>query len=220
MPLFHIHGLVAGLLAPLAAGGTVIVPPGFIAAEFPGWLAQWRPTWYSAVPTMHQAIVARVTTPEGRALRSSAPLRFVRSSSAALAPRTIRDIEAALDVPVIEAYGMTEAAHQMTSNPLPPRQRKPGSVGVAAGPEIAIMGPAAELLAPGEIGEVVIRGPNVTGGYLADASINDAAFSAGWFRTGDQGFLDTDGYLTLTGRLKELINRAGEKVAPCWRSTP
>jgi acyl-CoA synthetase (AMP-forming)/AMP-acid ligase II len=214
MPLFHIHGLVAGLLAPFSAGGTVIVPPGFLASEFAGWLARFRPTWYTAVPTMHQAILQRLTTPEGRALRAQAPLRFVRSSSAALAPRTIRDIEALLEVPVIEAYGMTEAAHQMTSNPLPPATRRPGSVGTAAGPAIAIMTSDGTLLPPGEIGEVVIRGANVTSGYLANAEANTAAFTAGWFRTGDQGQLDTDGYLTLTGRLKELINRAGEKVAP------
>jgi acyl-CoA synthetase (AMP-forming)/AMP-acid ligase II len=214
MPLFHIHGLVAGLLAPLAAGGVVIVPPGFLAPEFPRWLARFRPTWYTAVPTMHQAILTRLATAEGTALRAEAPLRFVRSSSAALSPRLIRDLETQLGVPVIEAYGMTEAAHQMASNPLPPRARKPGSVGPAAGPEVAILGEEGQLLPPDEIGEVAIRGPNVTEGYLANPAANAEAFTGGWFRTGDQGSLDGDGYLTLTGRLKELINRAGEKVAP------
>lgn len=214
MPLFHIHGLVAAVLAPLSAGGAVIVPPGFLAPDVAGWLARFRPTWYTAVPTMHQAILQRVATPEGAALRRQAPLRFIRSSSAALAPRLLRDLESVLGVPVIEAYGMTEAAHQMTSNPLPPASRKPGSVGRAAGPEVAIMDAAGSLLPRGELGEVVIRGPNVTPGYLANPEANAAAFADGWFRTGDQGFLDGDGYLTLTGRLKELINRAGEKIAP------
>lgn len=214
MPLFHIHGLVASLLAPLARMGTVIVPPGFLASEFVGWLARFQPTWYTAVPTMHQAILQRLATDEARALRDKAPLRFVRSSSAALAPRTIHDLETLLRVPVIEAYGMTEAAHQMTSNLLPPATRKPGTVGPAAGPDVAIMTADGQLLPGGDLGEVVIRGPNVTSGYLGNAEATAAAFTAGWFRTGDQGFLDPDGYLTLTGRLKDLINRAGEKIAP------
>jgi acyl-CoA synthetase (AMP-forming)/AMP-acid ligase II len=214
MPLFHIHGLVAGLLAPLAAGGAVIVPPGFLAPEFPHWLARFRPTWYTAVPTMHQAILTRLATPEGQALLAQAPLRFVRSSSAAMSPRLMRDLETLLGAPVIEAYGMTEAAHQMASNPLPPRARKAGSVGPAAGPEIAILGEQGQMLSPGEIGEVAIRGPNVTPGYVSNPTANAVAFTDGWFRTGDQGTLDGDGYLTLAGRLKELINRAGEKIAP------
>ncbi len=214
MPLFHIHGLVAGLLAPLAAGGAVIVPPGFVASEFASWLGSTRPTWYTAVPTMHQAILDRLATDEGRALRALAPLRFIRSSSASMPPRVIRDLEGALGIPVIEAYGMTEAAHQMASNPLPPGVRKPGSVGRAAGPEIAIMDEAGQMLEAGAIGEVVIRGTSVTAGYVSNPVANAAGFTNGWFRTGDQGYLDADHYLTLTGRLKELINRAGEKVAP------
>jgi acyl-CoA synthetase (AMP-forming)/AMP-acid ligase II len=141
-------------------------------------------------------------------------LRLVRSSSAALAPQVMARLEAVFRAPVIEAYGMTEAAHQMASNPLPPRQRKPGSVGVAAGPEVAIMDPAGRLLAAGETGEVVIRGDNVTSGYLANPQANAAAFSEGWLRTGDQGWMDEDGYLRLTGRLKEIINRGGEKISP------
>jgi acyl-CoA synthetase (AMP-forming)/AMP-acid ligase II len=123
-------------------------------------------------------------------------------------------LEEAFRAPVIEAYGMTEAAHQMTSNPLPPRGRKPGSVGVAAGPEVAIMDGAGRLMPPGETGEVVIRGSNVTGGYLADPQANASAFAEGWLRTGDQGWIDEDGYLRLTGRLKEIINRGGEKISP------
>ena len=214
MPLFHIHGLVAGLLAPLAAGGTVIVPPGFVASEFASWLGSMRPTWYTAVPTMHQAILDRLATDEGRAMRARAPLRFIRSSSASMPPRVIRDLETALGIPVIEAYGMTEAAHQMASNPLPPGVRKPGSVGPAAGPEISIMDDSGTVLETGATGEVVIRGPSVTSGYVSNPAANAAGFTNGWFRTGDQGYLDAEGYLTLTGRLKELINRAGEKVAP------
>jgi len=212
MPLFHIHGLMAATLASLAAGAQVSCTPGFNALKFFHWLDEVKPTWYTAVPTMHQAILARAG--HNHEIAASTRLRLIRSSSASLPPQVMAELEKTFRAPVIEAYGMTEAAHQMASNPLPPRPRKPGSVGVAAGPEIAIMDEQGNLLPPGEIGEVVIRGPNVTAGYDANASANAKAFSDGWFRTGDQGALDGEGYLRLTGRLKELINRGGEKVSP------
>jgi acyl-CoA synthetase (AMP-forming)/AMP-acid ligase II len=213
MPLFHIHGLVAGVLAPLAAGSQVFCSPGFNALRFFGWMEQARPTWYSAVPTMHQAIVARAS--KNAEIIRRHPLRFIRSSSSAMPPQVIREIEAAFGAPLIESYGMTEAAHQMASNPLPPQKRKPGSVGLAAGPEIAVLGEDGQLLSAGEIGEVVIRGPNVTSGYENNPKANADAFTPeGWFRTGDQGVIDEEGYLSLTGRLKELINRGGEKISP------
>lgn len=213
MPLFHIHGLVAALLAPLISGGSVICTPGFDGTNFFSWVDQGKPTWYTAVPTMHQIILYRAATEADS--RNADHLRFVRSSSAPLPPTLLASLEQTFHVPVIEAYGMTEAAHQMASNPLPPQMRKPGSVGIAAGPEVAIMGEEDAVLLPaGAIGEVVVRGANVTAGYLNDAAANAKAFVNGWFRTGDQGYLDKDGYLFLTGRLKELINRGGEKIAP------
>ena len=212
MPLFHIHGLVAALLASVAAGGSVVCAPGFYAPRFFEWMAAFHPTWYTAVPTMHQSLLAR--TEENRATIQRHPLRFVRSSSASLPPQVMAGLEAAFGVPVIEAYGMTEAAHQMASNPLPPGLRKPGTVGLPAGPEIGIMNEAGELLRRGDIGEIVIRGPNVTSGYENNPTANQTAFSDGWFRTGDQGFIDSEGYLSITGRLKELINRGGEKISP------
>lgn len=212
MPLFHIHGLVAGLLAPLAAGGSVFCPPGFSALKFFGWLAEARPSWYTAVPTMHQAILDRAE--RNREIVESTSLRFIRSSSASLPPQVIAQLEATFEAPVIEAYSMTEAAHQMTSNPLPPEERKPGSVGIAAGPEVTVLGDDGGPLPAGEVGEVAIRGPNVMAGYLNNPAANAAAFTNGWFRTGDQGTLDTSGYLRITGRLKEIINRGGEKVSP------
>ncbi len=212
MPLFHIHGLMAATLASLAAGGAVCCTPGFNALRFFHWLGAERPTWYTAVPTMHQAILARA--PRNAEVIARTPLRFLRSSSASLPAQVMRDLEAAFSAPVVEAYGMTEAAHQMASNPLPPRPRKPGLVGLAAGPEIAIMGEDGTLLPQGGIGEVVIRGPNVTQGYEANPEANAKAFTNGWFRTGDQGCLDAEGYLQLTGRLKELIKRGGEQVSP------
>ncbi len=212
MPLFHIHGLVAALLATLAAGGSVACTPGFVATRFFDWMDELEPTWYTAVPTMHQSILGRAES--NRQVISCRPLRFIRSSSSSLAPQVMASLERMFDTPVIEAYGMTEASHQMASNPLPPGQRKPGSVGLPAGPEIAVMDESGNPLAPGEIGEVVIRGANVTAGYAGNPTANRTSFRDGWFRTGDQGYLDADGYLFLTGRLKEIINRGGEKISP------
>ncbi|MCY1032195.1 acyl--CoA ligase [Corallococcus sp. BB11-1] len=212
MPLFHIHGLVAAVLASLGAGGQTVCTPGFNALRFFSWFEEAGPTWYTAVPTMHQALVERARR-NVESLKSHR-LRFIRSSSASLPPQVMEELERAFGVPVIESYGMTEAAHQMASNPLPPRSRYAGSVGLAAGPDVAIMDDAGMLLPPGVLGEVVIRGPNVTAGYVNNPEANARAFTHGWFRTGDQGTLDADGYLRLTGRLKELINRGGEKVSP------
>ena len=213
MPLFHIHGLIAGLLAPLAAGSQVFCSPGFNALNFFSWLAIAKPSWYTAVPTMHQMIAARAA--QNQALIAAQPLRFLRSSSASMPPQVIAQLEAIFKAPLIESYGMTEASHQMSSNPLPPKTRKPGTVGLAAGPQIAIMDEAGVLLqTPNAVGEIVIRGQNVTTGYDNNPSANAQAFTDGWFRTGDQGMLDAEGYLSITGRLKEIINRGGEKISP------
>lgn len=213
MPLFHIHGLVGVLLSSLAAGAAVHCTPGFDALKLYSWLEDVEPSWYSAVPTMHQTIVARAKR-NRELLERGTRLRLIRSSSAALAPQVLGELEATFGVPVIESYGMTEAAHQMASNPLPPAERKPGTVGPAAGPDVGIVDDTGALLAQGATGEVVIRGENVTAGYAGNPEANAKAFTDGWFRTGDQGFLDTDGYLTITGRLKEIINRGGEKISP------
>jgi oxalate---CoA ligase len=211
MPLFHIHGLIAGLSATLSRGGAVFCTPGFNALKFFADMEEVKPTWYTAVPTMHQTILTRAG--RHKEIIARHPLRFVRSSSSSLPPTVIGELEAAFKCPVIEAYGMTEATHQMASNPLN-GVRKPGSVGVPAGPEIAIMDEAGLLMSPGETGEVVIRGENVTAAYENNPKANGEAFVNGWFRTGDQGVIDADGYLTLTGRLKEIINRGGEKISP------
>jgi oxalate---CoA ligase len=212
MPLFHIHGLIAGVMAPLAAGSQVFCTPGFNALKFFAWMDEAKPTWYTAVPTMHQAIVARAARSAEVIARH--PLRFMRSSSSSMPPQVITELEAAFGAPLIEAYGMTEATHQMASNPLPPAARKPGTVGRAAGPEIAIMGAGHALLPAGGVGEIVIRGANVTAGYENNPGANAEGFAEGWFRTGDQGTMDAEGYLSITGRLKEIINRGGEKISP------
>lgn len=213
MPLFHIHGLIAGILAPLSGGGQVSCTPGFNALKFFGWMSEVRPTWYTAVPTMHQAILGRA--PRNQEIIAANPLRFIRSSSSSMPPQVMKELEAAFGAPLLEAYGMTEAAHQMASNPLPPRPHYAGSVGLAAGPEIAIVDDEGEPLPAGEIGEIVIRGDNVMSGYENNDKANAEAFTRqGWFRTGDQGSLSPEGYLTISGRLKEIINRGGEKISP------
>ncbi len=212
MPLFHIHGLAAALLASLAAGGSVVCSPGFHALRAFDWLGDFEPTWITAVPTMHQSLLARCA--DRRDVVRNHRLRFVRSSSAALPVTVSEQLEWTFGVPVVEAYGMTEAAHQMASNPLPPGRREPGSVGPAAGPEICILSAGGEPLPAGAVGEVAIRGPNVFAGYEDNPEANGAAFVDGWFRTGDEGSLDDDGYLWLSGRIKEQINRGGEKVPP------
>jgi len=211
MPLYHVHGLVASTLSTLLAGGTVVVPAKFSPLAFWRTVRETGATWYSAVPTIHNLLLSRAgdTRPAG-----AEGLRFIRSCSASLPPEMMERMERVFGVPVLEAYGMTEASHQMASNPRPSAARKPGSVGPGTGVEIGIMDEAGTLLPTGQRGEVVIQGPNVVAGYENNPEANRKSFTNGWFRTGDQGFLDGDRYLTLTGRLKELINRGGEKIGP------
>ncbi len=217
MPLFHIHGLVAAVSASLAAGASIWCAPGFDALRFFGWLDSAQPTWYTAVPTMHQTILTRAE--RNAEILGRTKLRLIRSSSASLPPQVMVQLGETFGCPVIESYGMTEAAHQMTSNPLPPRAQKPGSVGVAGGPEVRVAHEIEDRLLPMDAtGEVVISGPNVTPGYEGNPDANAKSFFMAegkrWFRTGDQGAFDGEGYLNLTGRLKEIINRGGEKVSP------
>lgn len=210
MPLFHVHGLIGAFLASMAAGASVWCTTGFNAHRFFRWMQEAHPTWYTAVPTMHQAILYRA----GARTSTEPALRFVRSSSAALPVRMGKELEARFHCPAIEAYGMTEGAHQITSNPLPPARRELGSVGTTTGTQAIILNEAGVVLPAGVHGEVAIRGESVISGYRASPEVNQTAFSNGWLRTGDQGFLDNRGYLTLTGRLKEIINCGGEKVSP------
>lgn len=212
MPLFHIHGIVASLLAPLASGGSVVCPSGFDARLFWGWVDMFHPTWYSAVPTMHQMLLSR-TDQHAEVIRNN-PFRFIRSCSSPLPPTVKEQLGAVFNVPVTEAYGMTETTHQIASNPLPPGICKPGAVGYGVGVQVAIMDEAGALLSAGSSGEVVVRGLNVVDGYENNPEANEATFVRGWLRTGDQGVMDEDGYLTITGRLSEQINRGGEKISP------
>ena len=212
MPLFHVHGLVASTLSTLISGGTLILPERFNIATFWGTVREYNVTWFSAVPTIHQALIGRMWQKK-ESFRPNA-LRFIRSCSASLANQTMIDMEQLLEVPVLEAYGMTEAAHQMPSNPLPPHRRMIGSVGKATGLSVGIMDDSGNFIATGSPGEIVIKGPNVIAGYEGNSEANVTSFSSGWFRTGDQGILDEDGYLTITGRIKEFINRSGEKISP------
>lgn len=215
MPLFHIHGLVAAVSASLAAGASISCTPGFDALKFYGWLEEVNPTWYTAVPTMHQAILSRAKRNED--IIKNARLRFLRSSSSSLPGPVMTQLAETFGAPVVEAYGMTEAAHQMCCNPIEPGRQKPGAVGLPAGPEVRIAHEIENRLVDG-VGEIAISGPNVTPGYEGNPEANEKNFFEAegkrWFRTGDQGAFDEDGFLALTGRLKEIINRGGEKISP------
>lgn len=212
MPLFHIHGLIAIVLSSMGAGSSVCCTSGFNALKFLELAVEHEPTWYSGVPTMHQTILLRAKRNADAIAKLN--FRFVRSSSASLPPAVFNELAEVFGCPVIEAYGMTEATHQMASNPLPPGEQKPGCVGLPAGPEIKIMKLDGSTAAAGDVGEVCIKGDNVTPGYENNPKANEESFLDGWFRTGDQGLLDGDGYLKITGRIKEIINRGGEKVSP------
>lgn len=213
MPLFHIHGLVAAVSATLASGGSIFCTAGFNAMNFFAMMSEARPSWYTAVPTMHQAILSRAG--RNSDVIADVPLRFLRSSSASLPAQVMAALNETFNAPVVEAYGMTEAAHQMCCNRLD--LQKPGSVGVPAGPEVAIGHETENRLIEG-VGEICISGPNVTPGYESNQEANEKNFFEAdgkrWFRTGDQGAFDADGFLNLTGRLKEIINRGGEKISP------
>ncbi|XP_010273067.1 PREDICTED: oxalate--CoA ligase [Nelumbo nucifera] len=214
LPLFHVHGLMAGLLSSLVAGAAVTLPAAgrFSASTFWSDMLAYNATWYTAVPTIHQIILDRhLSKPEPK----YPELRFIRSCSASLAPSILTRLEEAFNAPVLEAYAMTEASHLMATNPLPEDgAHKPGSVGKPVGQEMAILDENGVAQAAEVKGEVCIRGPNVTKGYKNNPEANKAAFSFGWFHTGDVGFLDSEGYLHLVGRIKELINRGGEKISP------
>lgn len=209
MPLFHVHGLLAGFLAPLASGGSVIVPLKFSASEFWGSFIKHKANWYTAVPTIHQ-ILLKNPPPNPKP-----NIRFIRSCSSPLSPKTFHELEKTFDAPVLEAYAMTEAAHQMTSNPLPPGKRQPGSVGIDQGVEVKILDQEGNEVPQGTEAEICIRGENVTKGYLNNPEANKSSFTkGGFFRTGDQGKKDKDGYVIITGRIKELISKGGEKISP------
>ena len=212
MPLFHIHGLIGALLSSVASGACVVCTPGFSPVHFYDWLDEFRPTWYSAVPSMHQEILARAAASQAIVARSQ--LRFIRSSSAALSPLVMGQLESTFNAPVLQAFGMTEASHQIASNPLPPGTRKPGSVGLPTGLEVAILDDQDNSLPSGVPGEIAIRGPNVTTVRPSSGKDLIPRGPDEWFRTGDLGFLDEDGYLFISGRIKEIINRGGEKIAP------
>jgi acyl-CoA synthetase (AMP-forming)/AMP-acid ligase II len=209
MPLFHVHGLLAAFLSPLFSGGCVIVPQRFSASGFWHDFIKYKANWYTAVPTIHQ-ILLKTPPPDPKP-----DIRFIRSCSSPLSPSTFHRLEEAFNAPVLEAYAMTEAAHQLTSNPLPPSKRKPGSVGLGQGVEVTILDNNGEEVRRGFEGEICIRGENVTKGYLNNPEANKSSFTkSGFFRTGDQGKQDEDGYLLITGRIKELINKGGEKISP------
>lgn len=206
MPLFHVHGLIGSTLAQLVVGGSVVTPRRFVPSNFAGQARAYGVTWLSASPTFHQAILKHA----GEEVES---LRFARSCSSALAPEVMERAELGYGVPMLQAYGMTEASHQMTSNPLPPASREANSVGISAGASVRVVDEHWMDAPPGTPGEVVVAGAGVTPGYLGNDGANSLSFRGAWFRTGDRGAL-RDGYLYLQGRLKEMIIRGGENISP------
>jgi amino acid adenylation domain-containing protein len=212
MPLFHVVGVVGTLLASLASGGSVVCTPGLYASRFFEWCQEFAPTWYYAVPAMLESILAHARDHPEKA--TNFRLRFIRTGASPLQPALMAEVERVFMAPVIEGYGLTETAQQICVNPLPPGERKPGSVGIPGCTEIGILGEGGDLLPTGQTGEIVVRGPAVMAGYANNPSANRESFTNGWFRTGDQGRLDADGYVYITGRIKEIINRGGQKISP------
>ncbi len=198
-------------LAQFLAGGSVVSTSGFDSGMFLTSVEQFHPTWYTAAPALHSAILPLIETRPD--VLDRFPLRFVRSIGAPLPQALLADLERALRVPVLEGYGMTEAG-MVTSNALPPQKRKTGSVGQSAGVEVAIIDKAEGLLPAGCEGQIAVRGPAVIRGYRNDAKADQNAFRGGWLLTGDIGYLDDEDFLFVTGRIKDIINRGGEKVLP------
>ncbi len=212
VPLFHTYGLVAAVLTALISGGSAMCLDGFAEDLFFTSLATFKPTWYQGVPAMHQAILTHIDSHPNAV--AAAPLRFIRTGSAPTHDRVRSGLELAFRATVIEGYGMVEASGPVTCNPPSWGRYKPGSIGPSVGPEVAIIDACGTPLPAGTNGEIAVRGTSVIQGYENDAEINREAFIGEWFRSGDAGYMDADGYVFLTGRLKEMINRGGEKIAP------
>lgn len=210
LPFFHVNGLVITLITTVYAGGSAVIPRKFSASKFWGWVKQYQTTWFSAVPTILSILLSKENQQEA----DTTSLRFARSASSSLPVAILEKFEELFGIPVIEAYGLSEAGSQIATNPLPPGIRKAGSVGLPAGNQIKIVDGNSQTVPYGVEGEVIVKGDNITPGYHNNPRANKESFKDGWFYTGDLGYFDEDGYLFLTGRRKELINRAGEKISP------
>lgn len=214
MPLFHVHALFAGLLASLISGGSFISTPGYLSDKFFYWLKELKPTWYSAAPTIHQAIADDASLDLNQNILDDSRLRFIRSAAAPLSPELFKKIEDIFQAPLIETYGMTELRTFIAANPLPPLQRKPGSVGLEVGLPVAIIDSSGELLPAGESGEIVVSKNHAVREYIQDEEHGGTEIEDSWFRTGDIGKFDEEGYLFISGRSKEIIIRGGLNLSP------
>lgn len=212
LPLHHAHGLISGLMATIGAGAGIVVMRSFVAVDFFDLMRRYEPTWYTAVPAIHQAIVS--VAPEYECVIREHSLRLIRSASATLPKTVLTRLSDFFDVPILETYGMTEAASQIASNPLPPGVRKTGSVGIATGQDVIVLDDNGTPLPTGQAGEIALRGPNQSRGYDEVVPVRSSPWKDGWFRTGDLGFIDEDGYVFIRGRVKEVINRGGENIVP------
>lgn len=212
MPVYHSQGLIVGLLAPLVSGSSVVCTPAFDATEFLRWAREFRPTWYTATPTVHQAVVDHVS--RNHSGMPPHAFRLIRSASSSLPAGLQHRIEDLWGVPVIQGYGITETAGPLSSNPLPPDVQKAESIGRPVGAELRVIDDEGHPLKVGQLGAVMARGPSVFDGYEDAPRSNADAFRDGWFHTGDLGWFDEDGFFFLAGRSKELINRGGEKISP------
>jgi amino acid adenylation domain-containing protein len=209
MPFFHIHGL-STLFATILSGGSIICLPEFTTEYFALSFQEFQPTWYSASPTIHQVILDYLNNnPE---IIKHSKLRFIRSASAPMSVKLIEALEKLLQIPFIESYGMTEASPQIASNRF--NHRKLGSVGQPINVEVGIISEDGHFFSEGETGEIVVRGENIINGYENNTLANEQSFIDGWFKTGDLGYLDEEGYLFITGRCKDIINHGGEKISP------
>ena len=210
LPIYHINGMCVTVMGTIVSASTLVIPHKFSVNSFWNTIAKFKCSWFSAVPTQFSYILNNEEVPE-----DLSSLRFARSASSPLSPDIHKKFEKRFGIPIIETMGLTETGSQITTNPMPPGQRKIGSPGKAYGNQIMIADDQFEALPTGETGEILVKGDNVMQGYFKQPEeTHKTILGNGWLRTGDLGYLDTDGYVFVSGRIKELIIKGGENIAP------
>jgi acyl-CoA synthetase (AMP-forming)/AMP-acid ligase II len=217
LPLYHINGEIVTVIAPLVSGGSLVIPYRYSTSAFWKWIEQHRCTWFSVVPTIIAYVLDKADETAGHVRSGTGfrQIRFGRSASSALSPEMHRAFEDSFGIRIVETMGLTETAAQILSNPLPPATGKYGSPGIPFGNEVTVVDDQGKELPRGQVGELVVRGANLMSGYYKNPEATAGALKGdGWFYTGDLGYQDEDGYFFITGRIKELIIKGGENVAP------